>query len=153
MMCHKASNREKYPRFLFVSFRLTLSSCHYPEPSWPQRWTSEKQSLESVLFNGFIKEVIILQQGGAVSGRSNDVFHYPTLTKLFIQGLTEYLQLCFFPRRKELFPPSLHPPLLSTEDLSALIKNEFPQLSCAVNPSHLCFNRLKRGLQRVSANV
>lgn len=120
-------------------------------PFWTHRWTFEKQSLESVLSNGFIKEVIIQQQGGAVNGRSNDIFHYPTLTKLFIQGLTEYLQ--FFSKRKELFSPFPFPPPLSTEDPSALIKSEFSELSYAMNLSPLCLNRLKRGLQRVSANV
>lgn len=125
MMCHKAPNREKYLRFLLCEFQTHPQWLPLPDPSWPHRWTFEKQSLESVLSNGFIKEVIILQQGGAVNGRSNDVFHYPTLTKLLIQGLTEYLQFCFFQRGKEPFPPFLLPPSVSTEDLSALIKSEF----------------------------
>lgn len=153
MMCHKAPNREKYPRFLLCEFQADPQQLPLPHPSWPHRWTFEKQSLESVPSNGFIKEVIILQRGGAVNGRSNDVFHYPTLTKLFFQGLTEYLQLSFFQGGKELFLPFLLPPPLSTEDLSALIKTEFSQHSSAVNLSPLRLNRLKRGLRRVSANV
>lgn len=118
------------------------------DPSGPHRWTFEKQTLESVLSNGFIKEAIILQQGGAVNGRLNDVFHYPTLTKLFIQGLTEYLQFIFFQRGKELFPLSPLPPSVSTEDLCALIKSEFSQLSSTVSLSPLCLNRHKRGIAK-----
>lgn len=76
-----------------------------PDHSWPHGWTFEKQSLKSVLSNGCIKEVIFLQRGGAVNGRSNDVFHYPTLTKLFIHGLTECLRLTFFKEENKLFPP------------------------------------------------
>lgn len=106
-MCHKAPNREKYLRFLLCEFQTHPQWLPLPDPSWPHRWTFEKQSLESVLSNGFIKEAIILQQGGAVNGGSNDVFHYPTLTKLFIQGLTEYLQLSFFSKRKRAFFPLL----------------------------------------------
>lgn len=104
MMCRDAPNRERYPRFPLCEFQTRL-----PGPSWPHRWTFEKQSLESVPSNGFIKEVIILQRGGAVNGRSNDVFHHPTLTKLFIQGRTEYLQLSVFQRGKELFSPLSSP--------------------------------------------
>lgn len=43
--------------------RPSVAARHSPDPSWPHRWTFEKQSLESVPSNGFIKEVIILQQG------------------------------------------------------------------------------------------
>lgn len=140
------TSKQRDPRFLLCEFQAHPRLLPLPDPSWPHRWTFEKQSLESVPSNGFIKGVIILQRGGAVNRRSNDVFHYPTLTKLFIQGLTEYLQLSFF-------LPFLLPPSLSTDNLSALIKSEFSQLSSAVNLTPLCLNRLERGLQRVSENV
>lgn len=90
------TSKQRDPRFLLCEFQAHPRLLPLPDPSWPHRWTFEKQSLESVPSNGFIKGVIILQRGGAVNRRSNDVFHYPTLTKLFIQGLTEYLQLSFF---------------------------------------------------------
>lgn len=111
MMCLRALNRENISDSCCMSFRTHPWGLPLPDPSWPHRWTFEKQSLESVPSNGFIKEVIILQRGGAVNGGSNDVFHYPTLTKLFIQGLTEYLQFSFFKEEKSflsLFFSHLH---------------------------------------------
>lgn len=130
MMC--CEQRERYPRFLLWVSNPTLSSRHSPDPSWPHRWTFEKQSLESVPSNGFIKEVIILQQGRRCQWEIKWCLPLSNPNKALHSGPYRISAAQrFFKRGKELFLLFLLPPPLSTEDLSALIKSEFSRLSSA----------------------
>lgn len=103
MMCHKAPIRGRNPRFLLCEIQTYLQQPPLSHPRWPQEWTFEKQSLESVSSNGFIKEVITEQRGGAVNGRSNDAFHGPDLNKS--SSFRTIQKFGIFPKRKRAFPP------------------------------------------------
>lgn len=100
----------------------TLSSRHSPDPSWPHRWTFEKQSLESVPSNGFIKEVIILQQGRRCQWEIKWCLPLSNPNKALHSGPYRISAAQrFFKRGKELFSPLSSP--TSTEHWGSLSFN------------------------------